>query len=191
MITRQADGPPPGKRFLIGACGAAAVTMLPRYVNTLRERFGGRFTVLMTHTATEFLPSHTVALFADRVVSGNSPADPAAENQARLVAEHDLLVVLPATANTLADAATGSAPNRLAAVILAADFPVVFFPVMHRDLWRRPSVARDVARLRADGFHVNDPVRADRPAAGLRTVVRDPALPPPPRVAEVVAGLMR
>ncbi|GGK21763.1 hypothetical protein GCM10011583_62250 [Streptomyces camponoticapitis] len=83
--------PPFGGRLLIGATGSAAVAMLPVYIGALRGAFTGTITVLMTHTATTFIPPHTVGLFADRVVTGTEPADWARENQETLAAEHDLM----------------------------------------------------------------------------------------------------
>ncbi len=73
-----------GGRLLIGASGSAAVAMLPAYINALRATFTGTVTVLMTHTAATFLPPHTVALFADRVVTGAEPGDWPRENHAAL-----------------------------------------------------------------------------------------------------------
>jgi len=190
MTTQEASVPTSGKRVLIGASGAASAMMLPMYINALHAQLGGTFTVLRAHTAATFIPPHTLEPVADRVVSGDSSSDWAAENQARLVAEHDILVVLAATANTLANAAAGAAPNRLLAVILASNFPVVFFPVMNGNMWNKPAVKRNVAQLREDGYHVNDPVWADRYDVGSRTILHDPTLPPPPEVAQVIAKLM-
>jgi phosphopantothenoylcysteine synthetase/decarboxylase len=89
---------------------------LPAYINALRSSFTGTVTVLMTHTAAGFMPAHTLALFADRVVTGTAPA-PAGprENHATLAAEHDMTAVLPATANILSVVAAGAVPNMLSA----------------------------------------------------------------------------
>ncbi|MFB9830799.1 flavoprotein [Actinoallomurus acaciae] len=191
MVTDQTAVPVGGKRILIGASGSAAVMMLPMYIGALRSALGGTYTVIMTHTASTFLPPHTVELVAERVVGGDSPADWAQDNHARLVAEHDILVVLPATAHMLSQAATGAAPNRLSAVILAANLPVLFFPVMNADMWNKAAVKRNIAQLREDGYHVNEPVWADRYDVGSGTVLHDPTLPPPPVVAQVVGENLR
>jgi phosphopantothenoylcysteine synthetase/decarboxylase len=190
VTEQQAQLPVRERRILIGASGSAAVMMLPMYIGALRGALGGTYTVLMTHTAATFLPPHTVELVAERVVSGDSPADWATDNHARLAAEHDILVVLPATAHTLSQAATGAAPNRLSAVILASNLPVVFFPVMNDDMWNKPAVKRNIAQLREDGHHVNEPVWADRYDIGSGAVLNDPTLPPPPIVAQVVGQLL-
>ncbi|MFI5712017.1 flavoprotein [Kribbella sp. NPDC051620] len=186
MTSTDSSGP----RILIGASGSAAVMMLPLYLGALRAHLGGTYTVLMTHTAATFLPPDSVRLLAERVVSGEAPADWPADNHARLAAEHDILAVLPATANILSLAAAGAAPNRLAATILAAEFPIVHFPSMNSAMWAKPAVARNIAQLRADGQHVIDPVRTDRYDVGAARTLNDPGLPPPPAVAQKVAELL-
>ncbi|GGM23930.1 hypothetical protein GCM10010129_80410 [Streptomyces fumigatiscleroticus] len=179
-----------GGRLLIGATGSAAVATLPMYINALRTTFTGTVTVLMTHTAATFLPPHTVGLFADRVVTGTTPDDWARENQTTLAAEHDMMAVLPATANMLSATATGAVPNMLCATIAAADFPVVFFPVMTGEMWGKPAVRRNVDQLRRDGYHVVDPEWGQRYDVGLREFVKAPMPPAPPRFTEVVREFM-
>ncbi|MGH8966999.1 MAG: flavoprotein [Actinomycetes bacterium] len=189
-MSRQRSPRPGEKRVLVASTGSIATPELPAYLAAMRGRIGGAYTVLMTHSATMFLPPETVALFAERVVSGESPSHWPTEKPSRLVADHDILVVLPATANTLAIAATGAAPNRLGTVILAADFPVVLFPVMGASMWHKPAVQRNVAQLREDGHHVPEPVWH----AGFDPVMGrgapHPSLPEPERVAEIVEGLL-
>jgi phosphopantothenoylcysteine synthetase/decarboxylase len=190
MTNRSTSTESTRPRVLIGASGSASVMMLPMYIAALRAQLGGTFTVLMTHTAASFLPPTTVRLVAERVVSGDSPSDWAADNHAQLVAEHDILVVLPATANILSLAATGAASNRLSTAILAADIPVIYFPVMNGDMWEKPAVKRNIAQIREDGHYVSDPVWQDRYDVVGRRVINDPALPPPPQVAQAVVKLL-
>lgn len=177
------------KRVLVGATGSVAVTRLPEYLAAMREHLGGTYTVLMTHTATLFVPPHAVALSAERVISGESPTDWTTDKPSRLVADHDLLVVLPATAHILAQAATGAAPNRLATIVLASTFPVVFFPHMGAAMWDKPSTKRNVAALREDGHHVVEPVMHDSYDVGMRRSLRHPALPEPAPAAALVGEL--
>ncbi|KUN18795.1 flavoprotein [Streptomyces antibioticus] len=181
---------PFGGRLLIGATGSAAVATLPAYINALRAGFTGSVTVLMTHTAATFLPPHTVRLFADRVVTGTAPDDWAQENHATLAAEHDMMAVLPATANILSAAASGAVPNMLTATITAADFPVVFFPVMTEAMWGKPAIQRNVDQLRQDGHHVIDPQQGQRYDVGLGEFVKAPMPPAPPQFIEAVRAFM-
>ncbi|MEU4805610.1 flavoprotein [Actinosynnema sp. NPDC023587] len=181
---------PSGPRVLVGVTGSVAVTNLPAHLTALRDRLGGTITLLMTHTATAFLSPATAAIHAERVISGERPEDWPTDKPSRLVADHDVLVVLPATANVLAAAATGAAPNRLTTVILAATFPVVYFPSMGGSMWRKPAVRRNVEQIRADGGHVPEPVWHDSFDVGMRTTSHHPTMPPPEHVAKIVAELL-
>ncbi|WP_331729476.1 flavoprotein (plasmid) [Streptomyces sp. NBC_00028] len=179
-----------GGRLLIGATGSAAVATLPAYINALRATFTGSVTVLMTHTAATFLPPHTVRLFADRVVTGTTPDAWAQENHATLAAEHDMMAVLPATANILSAVASGAVPNMLTATITAADFPVVLFPVMTEEMWIKPAIRRNVDQLREDGYHVVDPEQGQRYDVGLGEFVKALMPPAPPQFIESIRTFM-
>lgn len=84
----------------------------------------------------------------------------------------------------------GAAPNMLSATILAARFPVVFFPVMTGDMWRKAAVQRNVAQLREDGYSVFDPPWGPRYDVNLGETVESPLPPPPPRFVELVRQYM-
>jgi phosphopantothenoylcysteine synthetase/decarboxylase len=177
-------------RILVGATGSVAVTALPEYLSELRSALGATITVLMTSTAEKFIPATTVAIHAERVVSGENPADWPTDKPSRLAADHDILAVLPATANMLSVAATGAAPNRLATVMLAATFPVVYFPSMGAAMWEKPAVQRNIAQIRADGGYVPEPVWHDGYDVGSGAVSHHPGLPSPAEVAKIVGELL-
>jgi phosphopantothenoylcysteine synthetase/decarboxylase len=181
----------PGEpRVLIGATGSIAVTNLPAYLTELRSQLGGTYTVLMTHTAATFLAPSTAAIFAERVVSGDAPEDWPTDKPSRLAAEHDIVVVLPATAHTLAAAASGAAPNRLTTVLLSVRYPVVFFPSMGAAMWDKPAVRRNVAQIREDGNHVPEPAWHDSYDVSTGARSNHPTMPPPPVVAKIVGELL-
>jgi phosphopantothenoylcysteine decarboxylase len=179
-----------GGRLLIGASGSAAVAFLPVYVSALRTQFTGSVSVLMTRTAREFLPAHTAALFADRVITGEPASTWPVDNHATLAEHHDMLAVFPATANILSAVASGAAPNMLCATILAATFPIVFFPVMTENMWQKPAVQRCVNQLRSDGYDVIDPDWGSRYDVQLGKSVEGPVPPAPPRFVQVISEHM-
>ncbi|MFI1928992.1 MULTISPECIES: flavoprotein [unclassified Streptomyces] len=190
MRTQKSPGTA-GNRILVGGTGSIAVSRLPSYVGTMRREIAGStFTVLLTHTAASFISPESVALFAERVVSGESPADWPTDKPSRLAADHDVLVVLPATAHTLAAAAGGAAPNRLMTVALSVDCPVVYFPVMGARMWEKPAVQRNIARIREDGGLVNEPEWHDGFDPTTGTASHHPDLPSPESVAAVVRELL-
>ncbi|MFC0437626.1 flavoprotein [Kutzneria buriramensis] len=187
----MSDNPTFGGRLLIGAGGSGAVALLPVFLSALRAEFTGTVTVLMTHTATTFLPASTMGLFADQVVTGDDPRTWARDNHVTLAEDHDLYVVLPATANLLAAAATGAAPNLVATTVLESASPVAFFPVMSAQMWAKPAVQRNVAQLRSDGHEVIDPGVGPRYDVGLARVVSGPTPPAPPQFVAKVRELLR
>jgi phosphopantothenoylcysteine synthetase/decarboxylase len=180
-----------GGNLLIGASGSGAVAFLPMFLSALRTEFSGSVTVLMTHSATTFLPASTMGLFADRVVTGGDPTTWARTNHVTLAEEHDLFVVLPATANTLAAAAIGGAPNLLTTTVLEFPTPVVFFPVMSAQMWAKPSVQRNAALLREDGHEIVNPAVGPRYDVALGRFVTGPTPPTPPQFVSKVAERLR
>ncbi|RJL31351.1 bifunctional phosphopantothenoylcysteine decarboxylase/phosphopantothenate--cysteine ligase CoaBC [Bailinhaonella thermotolerans] len=69
----------------------------------------------------------------------------------------DLVVVAPATADTLARAAHGLANDLLTNTLLTARCPIVFAPAMHTEMWEHPATRANVATLRSRGAIVIDP----------------------------------
>lgn len=165
------------KRILIGATGSVDITLLPAYLKAIKADIDCALTVMMTYQATKFIFAETLQLWADRVIAGESPQDWPTDKPSKIVADHDILLVLPATANILADAAQGAAPNRLSTVILAAPFPVLFFPVMGAVMWDKAAVQRNVCQLRQDGYEVREPEWHENYDTALGKIVGHPSLP--------------
>ena len=69
----------------------------------------------------------------------------------------DLVFVAPATADLLARAAAGLAPDLLCNVLLTAACPVIYAPAMHTEMWSHPATAANVATLRERGAIVLEP----------------------------------
>lgn len=69
----------------------------------------------------------------------------------------DLILVAPATANTLAKAAHGLADDLLTNTLLTARCPVVFVPAMHTEMWEHAATQANVATLRSRGNVVAEP----------------------------------
>ncbi|MDE9549761.1 flavoprotein [Xenorhabdus bovienii] len=164
-------------RILIGATGSVDIVLLPRYLSAIKAAIDCTLTVLMTNSATTFLPAETIALYADRVISGEKTQDWPTDKPSRIVADHDLMAVLPATANTVASAAQGATPNRLTTVILSSTFPVLFFPVMGSVMWEKNATRRNIRQLGDDGYHVIEPVWHENFDASLQKMVGHPSLP--------------
>lgn len=182
---KNRTNPQAGPRILLGVCGAAAALTLPSYVAIVKSQLGAYVTVVLTTSATHFVTPAAIRLLADDVVLPNGDGMVLA-NHVRLATEHDVIVVLPATANMLGDVAHGLAPSLLTSILLATEAPVLFYPTMNRRMWWRAAVQRNIMQLRQDGFEVVEPLW--RPglelATGQETV--NPVLPSPSEVADLL-----
>jgi phosphopantothenoylcysteine decarboxylase/phosphopantothenate--cysteine ligase len=69
----------------------------------------------------------------------------------------DLIVIAPATANTIAKLATGLADDLLGNTILASTAPLVIAPAMHTEMWNHPATVANIATLRARGVTIVGP----------------------------------
>jgi phosphopantothenoylcysteine decarboxylase / phosphopantothenate---cysteine ligase len=76
----------------------------------------------------------------------------------------ELVIVAPATANSLAKMAAGLAGDLLGTTLLATSAPVVVAPAMHTEMWRHPATRANIDTLRARGVRIVGP--EDGPLTG-------------------------
>lgn len=182
----DAPGPAP-RRLLLGVCGSGNVLALPQYLMNLPADLHVR--IVMTRSAAALVPAATMRLVCGEVYCDGQ--DELTTGHVSLAAWAERVVVLPATANMLGQAAHGLASGLLSSALLAHENPVLFFPSMNRRMWDRPAVRRNVAQLRADGHAVVEPVPAPAWHIATHDVQKNLGLPPPATVAAVVSEFFR
>lgn len=64
----------------------------------------------------------------------------------------DVMIVLPATANTISKASYAIADNELLTSILAADCPIIFYPGMNINMWKNELFQQNIQRLEMNGY---------------------------------------
>ncbi len=159
-----------GKRILLGVTGGIAVYKVCTLASHLTQ-MGAEVDVVMTEAATRFVAPLTFEALTGRPVytdmwrTGGAGL-PTHIAHVGLAHAADLLVIAPATANTLAKLAAGLADNLLTTLALAATCPVLVAPAMDAGMWSHPATQANVAALRARGVHFAGPVRG-RMASGL------------------------
>jgi phosphopantothenoylcysteine decarboxylase/phosphopantothenate--cysteine ligase len=70
----------------------------------------------------------------------------------------DLIVIAPATANTIAKLAAGLADDLLGNTVLASKAPLVIAPAMHTEMWQNPATVANIRTLESRGVHLIGPV---------------------------------
>lgn len=113
--------------------------------------------VVATAAALRFVGAPTL-----EAISGNPVATDLFENvddvtHVALGQSADVIVVAPATANTIAKMALGLADDLLGTTVLASHAPVVVAPAMHTEMWEHPATRANVATLRDRGAIVVGP----------------------------------
>jgi phosphopantothenoylcysteine decarboxylase/phosphopantothenate--cysteine ligase len=113
--------------------------------------------VVATDTAFEFVGRASLEALSRNPVSVGLYDDVASVKHVSLGQSADLVVVAPATANTLAHMAHGFASNLLGNVILATAGQVVVAPAMHTEMWTNPATQSNVAILESRGLAIVGP----------------------------------
>jgi len=146
------------KRILVGISGGIACYKAVELVSHLQQA-GALVDVIMTEHAEEFIRPLTFSTMSHRPVYSDlwEPSGRAAETHIALGEQAELLVIVPATANTIAKLAHGVADNMLTAVALATKAPLLLAPAMHQNMYTHPATQANVALLRERGAYIVEP----------------------------------
>src|SRR5947207_13068404 len=149
-------------RIGLGITGGIAAYKAVEVLRLL-QRAGCEVSVAMTRHATEFLRPLTFRSLTDKhvIVDDYDAANPDPIAHINFSQEIDLLLIVPATANTIAKFANGIADDFLSSTYLATSAPVLIAPAMNTTMWEQPATQRNVARLKADGIRFVEPVAGE------------------------------
>lgn len=144
---------PGSLRILVGVCGTINVLNLQNYLVRFREMTES-INVIMTKAALRLLRPVAIQAITGNPVYSDSLPSTLPVPHINLARWADAVVILPATANILGKAANGIADDLLSTTILAAQGPILFVPCMNDQMWRNPSVRRNVETLKNDGHRI-------------------------------------
>jgi phosphopantothenoylcysteine decarboxylase/phosphopantothenate--cysteine ligase len=141
-----------GKNVVLGVCGSIAAYKSALLVRLL-VKAGANVQVVMTPDATNFITPLTLATLSKNPVFSDYFVAETGEwhNHVELGLWGDLMVIAPASANTIAKMAGGLVDNLLTAVYLSAKCPVYFAPAMDLDMWKHPSTTANIETLLSFG----------------------------------------
>jgi len=113
--------------------------------------------VVATNAALRFVGKPTLEAISRNTVHSDLYEGVAQVRHVAIGQAADLIVVAPATANSLAKLAAGLADDLLGNTILASTAPVVVAPAMHTEMWHNPATVANIATLRSRGITVVGP----------------------------------
>ena len=170
--------------IVVGVTGGVAAFKAPIVVREC-QRAGHDVYVAATRASLDFVGRSTWEGITSRPVAVDIAGEGRAEH-VELARVADLIIVVPATANSLARLAAGFADDMVSLTVLASDAPVVVAPAMHSNMWLAPATQANVKTLRERGVHVIDPASGAL-GSGDSGVGR---LPEPKEIARVALELL-
>lgn len=175
-----------GKHILLGVTGGIAAYKAASLCRLL-VKAGAEVQVVMTPLAKQFITPLTMATLSRRpiLVEFFDPENGAWNSHVKLGEWADLMLVAPATANTLAKMAHGIADNLLLTSYLSARCPVAVAPAMDLDMYAHATTQENLLTLRRRGVAVIEPDSGEL-ASGLEGKGR---MAEPERIAAFVGEL--
>ena len=143
-------------RIVVGIAGGIAAYKAVQLVREL-VLLGHHVDVVPTASALRFIGRPTLEAISRHPVTDDLFDDVDEVRHVALGQQADVIVVAPATANTLAKFAAGLADDLLGTTVLASRAPLVVAPAMHTEMWQHPATQSNVERLARRGAVVVGP----------------------------------
>lgn len=158
-----------GKKILLGISGGIAAYKTANLVR-LFIKAGAQVQVVMSPASLHFVTPLTLATLSKKPVYSTfyNEEESTGEwnNHVELGLWADLMLIAPATANTLSKMANGNCDNLLIATYLSAKCPVYFAPAMDLDMYKHPSTLDSFHKLKSFG-NIIIPAETGELASGL------------------------
>ncbi len=145
-----------GQRILLGVCGGIAAYKAAALTSRLVQS-GALVDVVLTDAAQRFIAPLTFAALTQRPVHISLWEAQAAIPHISLARENKIIVIVPASANTIARIALGIADDLLTTIALAARIPILLAPAMNTAMLEHPATQAHLATLRSRGVEIVEP----------------------------------
>jgi len=141
---------PKGKKILLCITGSIAAYKSVILVRLL-VKSGAEVKVIMTEGAKDFVTPLTFSTLSKNKVLTDLFDEASWANHVMLGRWADVMIVAPASCNTIAKMANGICDNLLLAVYLSSKCPVVIAPAMDEDMWLHPATKENIKILKQHG----------------------------------------
>ena len=147
---------PKGRQIVLGVSGGIAAYKACDLLRRLQDA-GFLVRVIPTQASLNFVGRATWEALSGQPALSTVWENPAEVSHLAAADSADLIVIAPATADTIAKLAQGRADDLLTTTVLASDAPVLIVPAMHPNMWLNSATVQNVETLRSRGFSVLDP----------------------------------
>lgn len=156
-----------GKKILLGVCGSIACYKSV-FLTRLLVKEGAEVKVILTKDAKNFIDPLTFSTLSKNPCLTEFTTDNSSgwNNHVELALWADLMIIAPATANTIAKMANGICDNLLMATYMSTRCSVMLSPAMDEDMWKHFANQENIKKLASHG-HIVLPVGDGELASGL------------------------
>jgi len=146
------------KKILLIICGGISAYKSLELIRSLKKK-GAKVKTILTKSAKEFItPLSVTSLSQEKVYDDLFNIENETEmDHISLSRWSDLILVAPATANTISKLSTGSSDDLASTVILASDKDIFLTPAMNVRMWEHPSTKENLNKLRNYGYTGKEP----------------------------------
>ena len=150
------------KKILIIICGGISAYRSLEVIRSLKKK-GAKVKTILTKSATEFVtPLSVTSLSQEKVYTELFNFENESEmDHISLSRWSDVILVAPATANTISKLSTGSSDDLASTVILASDKDIFLTPAMNVRMWEHPSTKENLNKLKKYGYKIIGPEKGD------------------------------
>ena len=150
------------KKILLIICGGVSAYKSLEVIRSLKKK-GVRIKTILTKSAKKFVTSLSVtSLSGEKVYEDLFNVENESEmDHISLSRWSDVILVVPATANTISKLSTGSSNDLASTVILASDKNVFLTPAMNVRMWEHPSTKENLNKLKSFGYKIIGPEIGD------------------------------
>ena len=150
------------KKILLIICGGISAYKSLELIRLFKKQ-GAEVKTILTKSAKEFVtPLSVASLSQEKVYDDLFNAENEAEmDHISLSRWADIILVAPATANTISKLSTGSSDDLASTVILASDKDIFLTPAMNVRMWEHPSTKQNLNKLKSYGYKIIGPEVGD------------------------------
>ena len=150
------------KKILIVICGGISAYKSLEFIRALRKN-QAEIKTIITKSAKEFITPLSITSLSQGKVYEDlfNPENEAEMDHISLSRWADLIVVVPATANTLSKLSNGTCDDLASTVILASNKKIFLVPAMNVRMWEHPSNQKNINNLREYGYKIIGPEIGD------------------------------
>ena len=150
------------RKILLIICGGISAYKSLELIR-LFKKDGAEIKTILTKSAKEFVtPLSVASLSHEKVYDDLFNAENEAEmDHISLSRWADVILVAPATANTISKLSSGSSDDLASTVILASDKDIFLAPAMNVRMWEHPSTKQNLNKLKSYGYKVIGPEVGD------------------------------